>query len=170
MGLCWHSHFSFGLRVLSYFLLNYEHDCKALDSLFSLMTINSPNTCWALVIMSWLFCPEPSPSSSLPHFKPHLFTSSFLKDTDSLSTYRNLFYYVLTHSRWSINTGWNHSYAFQVHSLPDTSFFLQVLAIIPPRLCFIYRDRTTKQRLKTGTWNGTVFSLQQNLFKHCKRE
>lgn len=109
-------------------------------------------------------------SSSLPHFKPHLFTSSFLKDTDSLSTYRKLFYYVLTHSRWSINTGWNHSYAFQVHSLPDTSFFLQVLAIIPPRLCFIYRDRTTKQRLKTGTWNGTVFSLQQNLFKHCKRE
>lgn len=54
--------------AFSYFLLNYEHDCKALDSLFSLMTINSPNTCWALVIMPWLFRPEPSPSSSLPHF------------------------------------------------------------------------------------------------------
>lgn len=60
MGLRWHSHFSFGLRMLSYFLLNYEHDSKALDSLFSLMTINSPNTRQALVIMPWLFRPEPS--------------------------------------------------------------------------------------------------------------
>lgn len=60
MGLCWQSHFLFGLLVFFfYFFLNYERGCKALASLSSLMAISSVHTCQALVIMPWLWCTEP---------------------------------------------------------------------------------------------------------------